>query len=137
MSSPKDGGSIFDETDKIETEEKLFEDVVKQFNTKAMELFNSNQPTIALKILWALLKELLEWVEGKNRSDLLVLTLNNVGCVHKKQGELKEALWCLNFALKLISKSREDTRDLWSLTYLNASAVLSQLGNHWKSKKFA
>ena len=69
-----------------------------------MNLFNIDQSTLALKLLWILISFLFDSETNYNWADLLALTLNNISCVYKKQGDLKESLKCINMALKLTSK---------------------------------
>jgi tetratricopeptide (TPR) repeat protein len=58
----------------------------------------------------------------------MAITLNNKACYYRKTGKLRTALQCLQDALSLEWKSRQD--ETLADTYLNLCAVLSQLGRH-------
>jgi tetratricopeptide (TPR) repeat protein len=56
------------------------------------------------------------------------VTLNNLACYYRRQGNLHKALTCLTEALKI--ESRLDNLPNKADTHLNMCAVLSQLGKH-------
>lgn len=77
--------------------------------------------------------ELLVWCENAtvqgaygDFSKLRNITLNNLGCLYRRVGKLKQAINCLREALSTLQKSNNmiDSAN----TYLNLSAVLSQWG---------
>ena len=62
------------------------------------------------------------------RSKLRAVTLNNIGCYHRKRGQPREALSTLERALRLL-ESIHDSQHAGD-THLNICAVLSQTGRH-------
>ena len=77
-----------------------------------------------------LVLELLKKAEILTERDPLgkAVTFNNLACFYRKHGKLRNALKCLQRALKIESKIEkvQSAAD----THLNACAVLSQLGRH-------
>lgn len=74
--------------------------------------------------------ELLKKAEILTEKDLpgSAVTLNNLACFHRRQGNLHSALTCLTKALKIELKL--DNIPNRADTHLNMCAVLSQLGQH-------
>ena len=68
--------------------------------------------------------------------ELLALSLNNLGCLLKKEGRYADALSSLREGLKL-AKMHSEAREFLGLSFLNLSAVYSQLSCFKKSKRFA
>jgi len=90
-----------------------------------MGIFNQNWPVLAMKILRRVINLILDLKFDSKRPNLLALSLNNISCIYKKEGGLKESLQCLNWALKLIKHDKNEDTELLALTYLNSSAVIS------------
>lgn len=67
-------------------------------------------------------------MENEVRLKLKAITLNNLGCFHKRQGRLKTALKFTELALKIevVAQGAENPAG----TYLNMCAILSELGRH-------
>jgi len=73
---------------------------------------------------------------GKFNLELVWLTLNNISCIHKKNMKPKRALSLLLKVLDITQKEIK-AQDYAALTYLNLSAVYSELRKHRKSIFFA
>jgi hypothetical protein len=57
--------------------------------------------------------------------------LNNFGCYFRRQGKLPTALGYLEQALRFLNKN--NYREYLGMTYLNISAILSEMGEHYAS----
>jgi tetratricopeptide (TPR) repeat protein len=65
----------------------------------------------------------------ENNAKLSAITLNNLGCYHKRQGKPKKALGYLQRALELERESNQDLTNIAG-THLNMCAIQSELGRH-------
>lgn len=136
----------------------------KFFNHLGMELLNQLLFKESQKLFGHILT-MLKKFQGDEVHALIGLTLNNLSCSYKRDGQLEEAQRCLNKALELqeqirskeqqenessvrFEKSPEHTvdqrfesspkhRNEFALTELNLCAIYSQKGNHMKAKMFA
>ncbi|KAJ1460754.1 hypothetical protein M885DRAFT_509138 [Pelagophyceae sp. CCMP2097] len=86
---------------------------------------------------FAMVLELLKKAEILTERDLAgrAVTFNNLACYYRRQGKLHAALQYLQKALKI--EGRLERVDNPADTYLNACAVLSQLGRHQSALEHA
>lgn len=108
--------------------------VIKEFNVRAMQLFNTGDIESADKILSRLIKIVSKFWNFS--MELVWLTLNNMSCIHKKNHKSKKALSLLLKVLE-ITQNELKAQDYAALTYLNLSAVYSELKKHKKSIYYA
>ena len=65
------------------------------------------------------------------------VTYNNMACFHRRSGKLRTALKYTQKALKIEAKLESGVKYYRADTYLNACAILSQLGDHHSALKHA
>ena len=101
---------------------------VLRLNKQAMDFLHNEDFEKSLKILKECERLLAEFKLPKS-SELWGITYNNFGCVYKKAGTLKTALFYLTKALEMELKTSYDATNLAS-THLNISAILSSVSKH-------
>ena len=101
---------------------------VLQMNKQAMDLLHREDYQKSLKILKETEKILNDhgYPQG---NELWGITYNNFGCIYKRVGNFKAALFYLSKALEMEIKNSYDATNLAS-THLNISAILSSMGKH-------
>lgn len=75
-------------------------------------------------------------IHKDDRSKLMALTLNNLGCYYKRINKPNVSLRYMSSALKEEIKSRQPKSHIAS-TKLNICAILSSLGKHKQAIKYA
>lgn len=101
---------------------------VLRLNKQAMDFLHNEDFEKSLKILKECERILAEFKLPKS-SELWGITYNNFGCIYKKVGNLKAALFYLTKALEMELKTNYDATNLAS-THLNISAILSSVNKH-------
>ncbi|KAL4466433.1 hypothetical protein ABPG73_019051 [Tetrahymena malaccensis] len=109
---------------------RLFQQILKFLNNEAVNSLNQNQFEKSLFILIKS-KELTELNIIKNPPSIRALTFNNFGCYYRRLQQLPKALGYLEQALRFLNSIK--SRDYLGMTYLNISAVLSQMNEHYAS----
>ncbi|EAR84349.3 UBX domain protein, putative (macronuclear) [Tetrahymena thermophila SB210] len=109
---------------------RLFQQILKFLNNEAVNSLNQNQFEKSLFILIKS-KELTELSIIKNPPSIRALTFNNFGCYYRRLQQLPKALGYLEQALRFLNSIK--SRDYLGMTYLNISAVLSQMNEHYAS----
>jgi tetratricopeptide (TPR) repeat protein len=108
-----------------------FDGKVLMMNKQAMDYMHQEDYEKCLKTL----KEAEKFLSENNclkSSELWGITYNNFGCVYKKTGNFKAALFYLSKALEMEIKTSYDATNLAS-THLNISAILSSMSRHENS----
>ena len=106
------------------------EELVTMINTVAMARFALGDYELSQRLLKKAdtLTDMKAIQDRSSRLQLRAVTLNNLGCFHRRRGKLHAALKFLEKALR-IEQSLEELEDPAS-THLNLCATLSELGRH-------
>ncbi len=102
-------------------------DTLHRTNQYANDLLKENQAETSVRLLLRAEKLLLQH-EGSDLAGSLNLTYNNLACVYKHAGELELALNYLETAIRVANKYGD--KSSLAMTFLNESAILSELGEH-------
>lgn len=113
---------------KLEQFKNIFTFCLKSLNFLAVDLLNKGDSSSAFDILYKCEKWTSQNSEFGFYPALRALTLNHIGCIYRRQGNFKTALSYYDSALNVLLTSSE--RNSLGLTYLNLSALYSQLNNH-------
>jgi IQ calmodulin-binding motif len=104
---------------------------IQELNKQAMDQLRYQNYEIVLECLTHA-NELLSRVPPKYLPKLQTITYNNFGCYYKSIGKNEIALKYLKKTLK-IEKTQNLNESNLAGTYLNLSAIYSQIGNHTKA----
>jgi tetratricopeptide (TPR) repeat protein len=105
-------------------------------NKLAMEWLRKGKLPKAEEYIIKAQKLLTSRMKSKQTYHLWAITYNNLGCLHKRKGDLQKALKFLDLALE---KEENFSRDILNLAgiHLNMSAIYSQMNSHEISLKHA
>lgn len=101
---------------------------VLKLNKQAMDFLHNEEYEKSIKTLKECEKLLIDYKLPKS-NDLWGITYNNFGCLYKKVGNIKAALFYLTKASEMEIRTNYDATNLAS-THLNISAILSSVNNH-------
>ncbi|KRX03806.1 hypothetical protein PPERSA_04601 [Pseudocohnilembus persalinus] len=106
--------------------QEIFEDLIKQLNYSSIDVLNYGFLDHALIVL----NQCDQLIENNpmDHIELKVLTLNHLGCIYRRGNSFEQAFSCLNNAQQLVYQNQ--LKEYAGLTYLNLSALFSQVGNH-------
>ena len=121
---------------KVQNEElmKFINETTYKINQYANELLKEEKTTASIRLLQRVEKLFLQY-ESPSLADIANLTYNNLACGYKKAGNLRLALRCLETAISYCEKFKEESNIV--TTYLNACAILNELGEHKEAKERA
>ncbi|EAR88819.1 tetratricopeptide repeat protein (macronuclear) [Tetrahymena thermophila SB210] len=113
---------------------KTFIKIVKKLNFISIDYLNQGDISSSLKIL----TKCEQWTQPSDFGffpDMRALTLNHIGCTHRRQNNFKKAMLFFEQALKILLNANQ--RSYLGITYLNLSALCSQIGQHKKGLEYA
>jgi Tetratricopeptide repeat. len=120
-------------------------DYLELMNKKAVEAFNTNNMDEATKIIARVIDLLNQrnvivvYGDQNKLYEAKILTYNNLSCIYRKLGKLSLSLKVVTFAIgleeKLVAENYGNSSISIISTYLNKSAILSEMKKHETSKE--